>query len=81
MGRGAPPAHHRGLALQETVAMWTALFDRRRPMPTNALLDADDDALHDDVPSGWHESSWALACGVEVTELPASDAARWFAAA
>jgi hypothetical protein len=61
--------------------MWSALFDRRPPMPTNALLDADEDAPDDDVPSGWHESSWALACGVEVTELPASDAARWFAAA
>ena len=63
--------------------MWTALFDRRRQPPANSLLDADDDdALTDGaVPSGWHESSWALAIGVEVTELPAADAARWFAAA
>jgi hypothetical protein len=81
MGRGVRLAHHRGLALQET-AMWTTLFDRRRCVPATALPDADDD-MPDDIgttPSGWHESSWALAAGVEVIELPASDAERWFAA-
>jgi hypothetical protein len=77
MGRGVRPRHHRGLAAQET-AMWTALFDRRRPTP--ACTDIDDDEPADaDVPSGWHESSWALASGVEVTELPAAAAAAWFA--
>jgi hypothetical protein len=82
MGGGARSAHHRSLALQETAAMWTALFDRRRPVPAPAPVDADDDAPDEaGVPGGWHESSWALASGVEVIELPASEAAAWFAAA
>jgi hypothetical protein len=61
--------------------MWTALFDRRRQPLPNPLLDADDDdaPADGDVPSGWHESSWALAAGVEVIELPASETAAWFA--
>jgi hypothetical protein len=60
--------------------MWTALFDRRRQPPANPLLDADDDdALADGaLPSGWHESSWVLASGVEVIELPPAAAERWF---
>jgi hypothetical protein len=63
--------------------MWTALFDRRRQyVPATALPDADEGAPDDaGTPTGWHESSWTLACGVEVIELPAADAAQWFAAA
>jgi hypothetical protein len=81
MGRSARPAHHRGLAHEET-AMWTTLFDRRRPLPPAALLDADDDAPDDaGRNSGWHESSWALAVGADVTELTDADASAWFTGA
>jgi hypothetical protein len=59
--------------------MWTALFDRRRPVPATTLFDAEDDAPADaDLPRGWHESSWVLASGVEVIELPPAAVERWF---
>ncbi len=65
--------------------MWTALFARRRQLHGGAPLDAesatDDEEASADVSvlSGWHESSWALARGVEVMELPATASSRWFA--
>jgi hypothetical protein len=80
MGGGARPRHHRGLAAQETAAMWTALFDRRRPMPLPADIE-DDVPVDAAVPSGWHESSWALAMGADVTELTDADARTWFSSA
>jgi hypothetical protein len=61
--------------------MWTALFDRRRPMPPRADIEDDAEPTEADRSSGWHESSWALASGVEVIELPAAAAAAWFATA
>jgi hypothetical protein len=64
--------------------MWTALFDRPRRAPTTPPFHTDEVDTPPDgacAPIGWHESSWVLACGVEVVELPAADAAQWFGAA
>jgi hypothetical protein len=63
--------------------MWIPLVTAR---PSRAAWRADDLQDPDDdsppeapAPSGWHESSWALATGVDVIELPPSAAAAWFA--
>ena len=52
----------------------TRFARRLPPLPAEG-----DERGHDELaPRGWHESSWLLAQGVEVIELPAPLAASWF---
>jgi hypothetical protein len=43
-----------------------------------AMPDFEERAEGEVTQNGWHESSWTLAKGADVIELPASLAASWF---
>jgi hypothetical protein len=70
-------------SFDQASAMWSPFVHRRRPPPPGPALVDDDEEPPQDAPAacGWHQSSWALAAGVEVIELPAAAAASWFAEA
>ncbi len=60
--------------------MFTLIADRLNRLTRRLPLPLSDERTDDTEPgqSGWHESSWVLARGVEVIELPAALSASLF---
>jgi hypothetical protein len=60
--------------------MFTLIADRLNRLTRRLPLALPDERADETEPgqSGWHESSWVLAQGVEVIELPAALSASYF---